>query len=571
MIPDLGFTQAKNEVVMEEDVMEIDLQAYWLLLRRWLWLIVLLALVAGGTSYGVSSYFVTPIYQAATRIAVQPSSSLSGSTYSDILAGQYAATSYAQMITASSISEEALRRLGYSEEAIAQELIPFTLSAATVRDTQLIDIKVESPDPYLAANLANTIAQVFIEQNKARQTARFAEYREGLNQEIQAVEGELAQLRTRLEQTPAADRAALETEIARKQDLINRYTQAYQNVQLAELQATDLISVVQPATVPDAPVRPRKMQNALLAAVVAGMLGVGFVFLREYLDTSVKAPEEAEALLQAPVLGQIWLEKNMAKGNGTAQRKIVITNPVALTAEAFRVLRTNLQFASVDQPLRTLLVSSAGPSEGKSTVTLNLALALGAAGKRVIVVDADMRRPQLYKYAEVRREPGLSDALVDRESPVTRYLQPIPELDAVRVLPPGRLPPNPTDLLGSRRMGELLAECLQQADVVILDSPPILAAADTPVLAAQVDGALVVLEAGGTDRRMVRDAYEQMQRAGARILGSVMNKVPQDGKHGYYYYYYYYSDEHKPRSFWDRLFQSKNRRQREHRRASSAQ
>lgn len=570
MIPDLGFTLAKNEVVMEEDVMEIDLQAYWLLLRRWLWLIVLLALVAGGTSYGVSSYFVTPIYQAATRIAVQPSSSLSGSTYSDILAGQYAATSYAQMITASSISEEALRRLGYSEEAIAQELIPFTLSAATVRDTQLIDIKVESPDPYLAANLANTIAQVFIEQNKARQTARFAEYREGLNQEIQAVEGELAQLRTRLEQTPAADRAALETEIARKQDLINRYTQAYQNVQLAELQATDLISVVQPATVPDAPVRPRKMQNALLAAVVAGMLGVGFVFLREYLDTSVKAPEEAEALLQAPVLGQIWLEKNMAKGNGTAQRKIVITNPVALTAEAFRVLRTNLQFASVDQPLRTLLVSSAGPSEGKSTVTLNLALALGAAGKRVIVVDADMRRPQLYKYAEVRREPGLSDALVDRESPVTRYLQPIPELDAVRVLPPGRLPPNPIDLLGSRRMGELLAECLQQADVVILDSPPILAAADTPVLAAQVDGALVVLEAGGTDRRMVRDAYEQMQRAGARILGSVMNKVPQDGKHGYYYYYYY-SDEHKPRSFWDRLFQSKNRRQREHRRASSAQ
>ncbi len=557
---------------MDDEMIEIDVQAYWLLLRRWLWLIGLLALLAGGTAYLVSAYFVTPIYQASARISVQPSSSLSGATYSDILAGQYAATTYAQMVTVASISEEALRRLGYSEEAIAQDLIPYSLSATRVRDTQLIDIKVESSDPRLAANLANTVAQVFIEQNRARQTARFAEYREGLDKEMQVVEDELAQLRTRLAQTPAGERASLEAEIARKQDLINRYTQAYQNVQLAELQATDLISVVQPATVPDAPVRPRKMVNTLLAAMVAGMLGVGFVFLREYLDTSVKAPEEAEALLQAPVLGQIWLEKNMAKGNGTAQRKIVITNPVALTAEAFRVLRTNLQFASVDQPLRTLLVSSAGPSEGKSTVTLNLALALGAAGKRVIVVDADMRRPQLYKYAEVRREPGLSDALVDRESPVTRYLQPIPELDAVRVLPPGRLPPNPTDLLGSRRMGELLAECLQQADVVILDSPPILAAADTPVLAAQVDGALVVLEAGGTDRRMVRDAYEQMQRAGARILGSVMNKVPQDGKRGYYYYYYYYySDEHKPRSFWGRLFQSKNRRQREHRRASSAQ
>lgn len=553
---------------MEDEVMEIDLQAYWLLLRRWLWLIILAALLAGGSAYLVSAYAITPIYQASARITVQPSSSLAGATYSDILAGQYAASTYAQMITARPVQEEALRRLGYSDEAIAEGHIPYELSATTVRDTQLIDIKVESSDPRLAANLANTIAQVFIEQNQARQTARFANYRQGLEQQIQAVEDELASLRSRLSVTPSSERPALEAEIARKQDLLNRYNQAYQNVQLAELQASDLVSVVQSAEVPEAPVRPRKAMNALLAAMIAAIAVVGFVSLREYLDTTVKTPEEAEALLAAPVLGQIWQEKNMLKSNGNAERKIVLTSPVSLTAEAFRVLRANLQFAAVDKPVRTLLVSSAGPSEGKSTVSLNLALALGAGGKRVILIDADMRRPQLHKYAGVRREPGLSDALVDRESPITRYLQPIPELDAVRVLPPGRLPPNPTDLLGSRRMAEVLEQCLALADIVVIDSPPILAAADTPVLAAQTDGALIVMEVGATDRRMVRDAYEQMQRANARILGSVLNKIPQDGKRGYYYYYYY-SDEHKSRTFWERVLNRPERKRRKHHHESS--
>ncbi len=545
---------------MEDEIVEIDLQAYWFVLRRWVWLIILAGFVAGISAYLISAYFVTPIYQASAQIAVQPSTSLMGATYSDILAGQYAASTYARMLNARPLQQEALRRLGYSEEAIAKQQVPYSLSTATVRDTQLIEVKVESSDRLLAANLANTLVQVFIEQNQARQTARFTEYRQGLEAEIKAVEDAMVALRTRIAQASASERAALEADLARKQDLLNRYNQAYQNVQLAELQATDLITLVQSADVPESPVRPRKAMNALLAAVVAGMVVVGFVFLREYLDTSVKTPDEAEALLEAPVLGQIWQEKSMMKGNGQALHKIVLENPVSLTAEAFRVLRTNLQFASVDHPVHTLLVSSAGPSEGKSAVTLNLALALGAAGKRVIVVDADLRRPQVHKYAGLRREPGLSDALVDRESPITRYLQPLAELESVRILPPGRMPPNPTELLGSRRMAELLEQCKAEADLVIVDSPPVLAAADTPVLAAQVDGTLMVVEVGGADRRMVRDAYEQMQRAGARILGVVLNKIPQDGKRGYYYYHYYYSEGQKPRTLWQRLLQGQNHR-----------
>jgi len=558
---------------MDDEMMEleIDLQAYWLVIRRWLWLIGLAVIVSGVSAYLISTYWVTPIYQASARLAIQPSSTLTGSSYSDILAGQNAARTYAEMLLAFPIQEEALRRLGYSDEAIAQKRVPYEIFTSVVRDTQLVDVKVESPDRQLAANLANTLAQVFIEQNQARQTARYTEYRARLEAEIQKQEEVIAALRLKVAQASAAERAELEAELSRAQDLLNRYNQAYQNVQLAELQATDLVTVVQEAKVPAGPVRPRRMQNALLASMVAGMLVVGIVFLKEYLDTSVKTQQEAEALVEAPVLGQIWLEKTLAKGNGNVSRKLVLTHPLSLTAEAFRVLRTNLQFASVDNPPRVLLVSSPSPGEGKSLVSLNLALALGAAGKKVVLIDADLRRPQVYKYADVRREPGLSEALVDRESPLQRYLQPLADLNAVQVLPPGRIPPNPAELLGSRRMAELIEQCKQVADMVIVDSPPVLAAADTPVLAGHTDGALLVLEIGVTDRRAVRDAYEQMKRAGARILGTVLNKIPQDGKAGYsYYYYYYYSDEHKPRSLWQRLFQDKASRRREKRHHTSS-
>ncbi len=557
---------------MDDEMMEIeiDLQAYWLVIRRWLWLIGLAVILAGVSAYLISTYWVTPIYQASARLAIQPSSSLTGSSYSDILAGQNAARTYAEMLLARPVQEEALRRMGYSEEAIAQKLIPYEIATSVVRDTQLVDIKVESPDKQLAANLANTLAQVFIEQNRDRQTARYADYRTRLEAEIQKQEEAIAALRLRIAKASASERTELETELSRAQDLLNRYNQAYQNVQLAELQATDLVSVVQEAKVPGAPVRPRRVQNALLASVVAGMVVVGIIFLKEYLDTSVKTPQEAEALVEAPVLGQIWLEKTLAKGNGNVSKKLVLTHPLSLTAEAFRVLRTNLQFASVDNPPRVLLVSSPSPAEGKSLVSLNLALALGAAGKKVVLIDADLRRPQVYKYAEIRREPGLSEALVDRESPLQRYLQPLADLAAVQVLPPGRIPPNPAELLGSRRMAEVIEQCKQVADMVIVDSPPVLAAADTPVLAGHTDGVLLVLEVGATDRRAVREAYGQMKRAGARILGTVLNKIPQDGKAGYYYYYYYYSDEHKPRPFWQRLFQDKASRRREGHRAASA-
>jgi capsular exopolysaccharide synthesis family protein len=322
---------------------------------------------------------------------------------------------------------------------------------------------------------------------------------------------------------------------------------------LAQLQSVDLISIVEPARAPQNPVRPRKAMNALIAAILGGMVAVGGVFLKETLDTSVRSSEEAQSLTQSPVLGQIWYEQEIARSNG-AGPKVVLQRPLSLTAEAFRLLRANLQFAAVDTPLRAVLISSPGPTEGKSTIALNLGLALGAAGRTVIIIDADMRRPKVAAYAGVARGPGLSDALVDREGDVAAYLQAMGDAENVRILPPGQTPPNPSELLGSRRMAEVLTACRGLADVVIVDSPPVLAAADAAVLAAQTDGVLLVLEPRGSDRRAVSQATEQLRRSGARLLGTVLNKVPTNNKGGYYYYYYYQPKADEAQPFWRKVW-----------------
>ncbi|MCD4738740.1 MAG: P-loop NTPase, partial [Anaerolineae bacterium] len=425
--------------MQDELTMDLDLRIYWQLIRHWLWLIVLAALLAGGTAYTVSKWMVEPVYNAAVRIIVQPSSSLMGSDYADIMAGQRAAQTYAEMINSRPLQEAALLRLGYP----AGQIIPYELTIAPVRDTQVLKISVESTDAQLTADLANMLAQVFMEENQERQTARFQDALARLQKQIDSLEQDIGDYRARLDATSdSTERSELESQITRLQDSLSRLYTAYQSIQLAELQAADLVSVIEPARYPQGPIRPRKMMNALLAAVVGGMIAVGGVFLQEYLDTSIKSSDEAERLVEAPVLGRIWHESEKNRVNGSGEQGVIIDRPLSLGAEAYRLLRTNLQFTSVDEPLKVILVTSPSPGEGKSTVALNLALALEATGKRVILIDADMRRSKLCKYAQVEREPGLSETLVSPEMDLWHYLQPVPMQPEIQILPPGHNPPN---------------------------------------------------------------------------------------------------------------------------------
>lgn len=222
------------------------------------------------------------------------------------------------------------------------------------------------------------------------------------------------------------------------------------------------------------------------------------------------------------------------------RRLIVHEQPKSPIAEAYRTLRTNIQYARVDGDLQVLLFTSAGPSEGKSTVAANIAVALAQAGRRVILVDCDLRKPVQHHLFRLNKK-GLTNCLVG-ESSAAELLQDT-EVEGLRVLTSGPIPPNPAELLGSTRMDRLLAELRTLTDYLVIDCPPVIAVTDACVLAPKADGVLLVLDADQVRPEMAQKAKELLTNAQGQILGAILNRVEVEQEHSYYYYYY--GNKHK--------------------------
>jgi non-specific protein-tyrosine kinase len=213
---------------------------------------------------------------------------------------------------------------------------------------------------------------------------------------------------------------------------------------------------------------------------------------------------------------------------------ITVADPRSPVSEAYRTLRTNLDFSSLDKPVKTMLVTSAGPEEGKSTVLANLAVTTAQTGRKVILVDCDLRRPTLHNIFNLKNDVGLTTMVVDDVAMESPPLQDT-GVEGLQLVSSGPLPPNPSELLGSRRMEEIVAALLERADVVLFDAPPVVAVTDAAVLAAKVDGVLLVINAGGTKRDYARAAKARLEKVNADLLGAVLNNVRFDvSLHRYY-------------------------------------
>lgn len=295
------------------------------------------------------------------------------------------------------------------------------------------------------------------------------------------------------------------------------------------------VSIIDRAFTPIAPVSPNPTKNITLATILGLLAGVGVAFLIEHLDVSVKHRDEIEAL-GFPVLGMIprldfkgesvHLERDLQGPGG----------------EAFRMIRTSVGFVNLESPVRTLLVTSAMPQEGKTTTSLNLAAAYAVGGLRTILVEADLRRPSLHRLFGMVGTRGLTTAIVGDVSLQDAVLN--TDMRNMAVLMAGAIPPNPVELLGSDQMTELLDRLQRAFDVVIVDSPPIVPVADPAALAGRCDGVVLVCRAGRTDRRRLTQATQVIDRAGGRLVGVVLNDVRVDGSPGSYDYYYGYSSDH---------------------------
>lgn len=303
------------------------------------------------------------------------------------------------------------------------------------------------------------------------------------------------------------------------------------------------VIVEQRASVPSRPVDPKPTRNIVIGLTLGAMLGFGLALLRDLLDNTVKGPETLEEITGVGVVGSIPFAKSQRD-----KPAISFDTENTWISESFRRLRTNLQFLSVDDPPRSIVIASSEPSEGKSTTAINIALALAEAEHNVVLVDADLRRPMLNNYLNLLGGVGLSNVLsggvaLEEALQQTTY----PHLTA---LTSGAVPPNPSELLGSAAAENVLHELRQEFDYVIVDSPPLLAVTDGAILTLKSDGALLIARYGGTKREHLSHAVETLHSVGAQLLGSVLTMVPTRGSSGgaYQYRYGYYGKTHSGES-----------------------
>jgi succinoglycan biosynthesis transport protein ExoP len=325
-------------------------------------------------------------------------------------------------------------------------------------------------------------------------------------------------------------------------DTLNLYkliTQRQKETGLSGLVRTNNVRIMDLAVPSGAPVKPRPVANLALALFVGLMLGTGAAFGAEALDNTIKSQEEVEAVLGVPVLGMLPLmgERTMGKSSPEEQKErdlSVFHDLRSAAAEACRSIRTNLMFLSPDNPLKTFVVTSPGPEEGKTTTAINLAITMAQAGGKVLLVDTDLRRPRIHRAFGMKNILGISNAVVG-EKTVDEVVFPsvVPNLD---ICPCGPLPPNPAELLHTRRFKELIAEFGKRYDRVIFDSPPTSAVTDPVIVGHLADGVVLVVRAGHTTREAALFARRQLDDAKARLLGCIVNQVnPSDPYYNYYY------------------------------------
>ena len=491
-----------------------DLRDYARTLWRRRWLIILTVVVAVGAAV-VLSVLQTPVYEATADLIIQNSGTqqiLNGTQQNAQDAARNVDTETA-VLGSRLVKDAAKKDLGHQPD----------VSVSSSATSDVVSVSARSTNARRAALDANIYAATYVTLRRKQNVDDLLQAGEQIQAKITDIDARLPGL--------ASGSAAFTTAEQQRAFLQQQLDQLQVSANLNQVGGARILSK---ADVPDTPVLPQPVRNVAIALVLGLLVGIGVAFLREYLDDTITSREDLErASGELPVLGQIprvpgWRDRKAA---------YVVTRdePNSPAAEAYRTLRTSIQFLGVDRPLASIQVTSSRISDGKTTTIANLAIAFARAGRSVTIVCCDLRRPRIHEFFGLSNAIGFTSVMLGEVS-VTGALQQVPGEANLTVLSAGPPPPNPSELLSSARAREVMASILKSSDLVLVDSPPVLPVSDALVVSGMVDATLIVASTKSSSRRALRRAVDVLRQVDAPLVGTVLNNVASVESYGTYGY-----------------------------------
>ena len=541
---------------------------YWnTLIKRWK-LIVACFVVVGLGAY-IGSKLITPVFQSTVLVQITISSNHNQADINSLLASDQLVQTEAQL----AISDPVLREVASHYPGMTVEQLAKNVTSVPKANTQLFEIDVLDSSPTRAATLANDIAGTLIKQQTQVTQQENTQSQQQIQQDLQQTQKQSSAITSQIATLQAkkgsdAQISVLEAQLNALHQHYGQWQSLLAQLELTQAQSGSFLRVVQPAQPALSPARPDVFLNTVVGLLAGLLNGFLLTILLEQLDTRVRTEEALTQIVDWPVLATIWYQDSSKKDKYKSDEELVNPPEHSANVESYRILRTNIGFSMIDKPLRSIMVVSATPHDGKSVVASNLAIFMAKAGKKTLVIDADLRRPTLSKKFHLPAgRMGLSNAIlacsqtqlassmlqssqpffIDASLDACMYKVDIPNL---RVMPAGPLPPNPPELFDSEAMGHFfttVANC--GAEVVIFDTPPILGLSDSNILASKVDGVLIVVDITSANKKNLKQMKALLAQSGGHVLGCVVNKQhPSRQDNAYSYYYSYRTEEDEGKS-----------------------
>jgi polysaccharide biosynthesis transport protein len=509
----------------------LDLQDYVRILRQRKWVVLLFIVLAVLASIGycnlqknqytgTARLLLTPQLSTTILQATNPNANVTGPTDAvDV-------PTDTQVIESASVLDDVAKTVKN----------PPNVSVAEIGTTNVVSVSTTSTNPAVAAKAANAYARAYLSVQQFQSVSALTSASKLVSNRIAGVSTQINSVDQAISSATGTAAVALESQLPSLETQLSTYQEELAEYNFYASLNTGGGQVITPAKTPTSPSYPKPIEYGLIAGFLGLLIGVGVVLLIEYFDDRLRTKQELESVIKGiPTLGTIPIIPDWKDARSSVL--VTIDHPHSSAAEAYRSLRTAVQFVGLDQPTRLVQFTSPTASDGKTTTLANTAVTLSQAGLRVVIVCCDLRRPRVHEFFGLKNDVGFTSVLLGQAS-LEEAIQVVPDCPGLHLLASGPKPPNPSELLASPKTKALLDSLSELSDIVLIDSPPLLPVTDPTVLAGFVDAVVLVVSMGSSTRTGVESAIESLARVNAPLVGVVMNKISQADSYAYYRYSY---------------------------------